>query len=75
MSPFKKKIIAVFCLVSLAFLSQPKVIHIYHDKASTPALLQMVNFIEQADSDLKIISWDRFITISRIKKSLKTHYL
>ena len=60
MSPIKKKIIAVFCLVSLAFLSEPKVVHIYHDKASTPALLQMVNYIEQPENDLKIVAWNRY---------------
>ena len=60
MSPIKEKIIAVFCLVSLAFLSEPKVVHVYHDKASTPALLQMINFIEQPENDLKIVAWNRY---------------
>ncbi len=60
MSPFKKKILAVFCLIFLAFLSQPKVIHIYHDMATTPSFFQMINFINQSENDLKIVFWRRF---------------
>ncbi len=55
-----KKLTAIICLILMASLSQPKVIHVYHDKASTPALLQMINYINQKESDIKIVTWDRF---------------
>ncbi len=71
MSPIKEKIIAAFCLVSLAFLSEPKVVHVYHDKASTPALLQMVNFIEQPENDLKIVAWTRYHNHIQGKENFK----
>ena len=71
MSPIKEKLIAIFCLVSLAFLSEPKVVHVYHDKASTPALLQMINFIEQPENDLKIVAWTRYHNHIQGKENFK----
>ncbi len=35
-------------------------LHIYLDPATTPALLQMIDFIHQPTEDFKIISWNRF---------------
>lgn len=69
-----KKIIAVICLITMAYLSQPKVIHVYHDKATTPALLQMINFINQSENDLKIVKWIRFHNHIKNKEKYKNTF-
>lgn len=69
-----KKFIVVISLTLIAYFTQPKIIHIYHDKASTPALLQMVNYITQKESDIKIIMWDRFHTHIKNKEQFKNTF-
>ena len=39
---------------------QPRKIHIFIDYATTPTLLQMIEFIKLPSQDIKIIAWDRY---------------
>ena len=38
----------------------PRKIHVFIDYASTPTLLQMIEFIKLPKNDIKIIAWDRY---------------
>ena len=39
---------------------KPRKIHIFIDYATTPTLLQMIEFIKLPEKDIKIISWSRY---------------
>ena len=58
---FLKKLIIILSIVLVALTSSnPKKIILYYDKATSPALLQMINFSHQSENDIKIIFWERF---------------
>ncbi len=61
-------------IVSFGFkkeIQEPKTIHVYMDSASTPALLQMVDFIRQPEEDFKIVIWDRYHSYIKYKEKYK----
>ncbi|MBO7244519.1 MAG: hypothetical protein J6V53_04470, partial [Alphaproteobacteria bacterium] len=77
MRKLQLKIFIIFCCCGLVhFLPQKNVnIHIYADPATTPALLQMRDFIKQPDKDYKIANWNRYyrhIHQSKFKNSFFT---
>lgn len=56
------KIIIILSYLFLLNISTKKQtnIHVYIDPATTPALLQITDFIKQPEDDFKIISWNRY---------------
>ena len=56
-----KIIIILSCLFLLDISTKKQInIHVYIDPATTPALLQITDFIKQPKDDFKIISWKRY---------------
>ncbi len=53
-------LILIVCFVVLHLSNKKQQLHIYLDPATTPTLLQMVDFIQKPTKDFKIISWNRF---------------
>ena len=53
-------IILMVCFAVFHLSNKRQQLHIYLDPATTPALLQMVDFIHQPTEDFKIVSWNRF---------------
>ncbi len=54
--------------------SQTKNIHVYLDPATTPALLQMIDYIRQDENDIKIIAWERYYPHIQNQESYKNTF-
>ena len=55
----KLKILLVFLLLFFVFHTRERVIYIYYDKASSPTLVQMTDFVKQKNADLRVAYWER----------------
>lgn len=64
--------ILLFC-ACFTYTPAPK-IHVYYDPATSPALLQMVDFIHQDEQDIKFIFWKRFDRYIKNKEKYPNTY-
>ena len=52
---------------------RPRKIHIFIDYATTPTLLQMIEFIKLPKEDIKFVSWDRYRHYLPIMKKIQSN--
>ena len=64
--------ILLFC-ACFTYTPPPKT-HVYYDPATSPALLQMVDFIHQDEQDIKFIFWKRFDRYIKNKEKYPNTY-
>ena len=57
-----------------SLIKNTRMVHVYLDPASTPALLQMTNFVKQDPNDIKIVIWDRYVDHIKNKDTYKNTY-
>ncbi len=60
MKIYLKLLIVFISIFSVIQLPPPRKIYVYFDKASSPSLLQMVDYIHTPKRDIKLIYWERF---------------